>query len=66
MRKKEHRRDVKTLEEKKYTRARKKDSLTEVHTSVIMDDPTKEHHTINWVGVKFPARDTDWTARGVK
>ena len=23
-------------------------------------------HSIDWEGVKFLARDTDWTARGVK
>ena len=31
-----------------------------------MDDVAKENHTIDWEGVKFHARDTDWTARGVK
>ena len=30
-----------------------------------MDHVMKENH-IDWEGVKFPARDTDWTARGVK
>ena len=63
---KEHKRDVKTLEEKKYTRSRKKDSLTEVYPSAIMDHVVKENHTIDWEGVKFPNRDTDWTAGGVK
>ena len=23
-------------------------------------------HTIDWEGVKFPSRETDWIARGVK
>ena len=64
--KKELKRDVKTLEEKKYTRSRKKKSLTELHPSSITDHVAKENHTIDWEGVKFPARDTDWTARGVK
>ena len=31
-----------------------------------MDLVAKENHTIDWEGVKFPTRDTDWTARGVK
>ena len=67
MREKGHKRDVKTLEEKKkYTRSRKKDSISEMHPSAIMDHVTKENHIIDWEGVKFPARDTDWTARGVK
>ena len=66
MREKEQKRDIKTLEEKKYTRSRKKDSLKEVHPSAIMDHAAKENQTIDWEGVKFPNRDTDWMARGVK
>ena len=58
--------DVKTLEEKTYTRVRKKDSVSEVHPLAIIDHAMKENHTINWKGVMFHARDTDWTATGVK
>ena len=43
---KEHKRDVKTVEEK-YTRSRKKDSLTEVHPSIIMDHVAKENHAVD-------------------
>ena len=63
VREKEHKRDVKTLEEK-YTRSRKKDLLTEMHPSAITDHVAKENHTIDWVGVKFPVRYIHWTARG--
>ena len=66
VREKEHKRDVKTLEKKRYTRYMMEDSLTEVHPSAIMDHIAKANHSINWEGVKFPARDTDWTAREVK
>ena len=45
-REKEHTRDVKTLEEKKYTRSRKKDSLTAVHPLGIKDHVTQENQTI--------------------
>ena len=38
----------------------------ELHLSAITDHVAKENHTIDWEGVKFPARDTDWTARWVK
>ena len=41
-------------------------SLTELHPLAITDYVAKENHTIDWQGVKFPARDTGWTARGVK
>ena len=62
---KEHKRDVKTLEEKSYARVRKKDSLTELHYSAITDHVLdKENPKIDWEGVKFHARDTDWTAGG--
>ena len=43
---KKHKRDVKTLEEKKYTSSRKKDPLMEVHPSAITDHVAKENHTI--------------------
>ena len=39
--------------------------LTELNPSAITDHVAKKH-TIELEGVKFPARDTDWTARGVK
>ena len=63
---KEDKRDVETLEEKKYTWARKKESLLEVHPSSIKDHAMKENQTIDWEDVKFPARDTDWTASSVE
>ena len=34
--------------------------LEEKYTSYHVE---KENHTIDWVGVNFPTRDTDWTAR---
>ena len=66
LREKEHKRDVKTLKEKKYNRSRKKESLMELHPLAIMDNVAKENLTIDWECVKFPARDSDWTAKGVK
>ena len=66
VREKEHKSDVKTLEDKQYTRSRKKQSQTEVHPSAITDHVAKDNHTIDWDKVKFPARDSDWTTRGVK
>ena len=66
VREKEHKSDVKTLEEKKYIRARTRDSLTEVHSLTITDHVAKENHITDWEGLTFPARDTDWTARGAE
>ena len=36
-----------------------------MHPSAIMDHVAKENNTIDWEGVKFPAKDTDWAAREV-
>ena len=62
---KEHQRYVRSLEEVKFTSARKKDSVYKVHPSVITDHATKNNHTIDWQGVKFLSRDCDTTKRGV-
>ena len=55
----EHQVDVKTLDETKYTRFRKKDVLMDMHPLAITDHVAKEHHTIDWEGVKFHNRDAD-------
>ena len=47
VRENEPKRDFKTLEEKNFTRSRKKDSLTELHPSAIMDHVAKENHTVD-------------------
>ena len=52
--------------EKKYTGARKKDLMLEVHPSVITDHAMKKNHTIDWKGIKVHVRDTNWTAGVVK
>ena len=38
----------------------------ELHPSAITDHLAKENHIIYWEGMKFHARDSDWTARRVK
>ena len=53
------------MEEVKFTRARK-DSVSEVHPSAITDHVTRNNHTIDWEGVKFPSRDSDSTKRGIR
>ena len=45
MREKEHKKDVKHLERVKYTRARRKESLTEIHQLALTDHvPNKKTH----------------------
>ena len=48
VREKEHQHNVRSLGEVKFTRARKKDSVSEVHPSAITDHVTKNNHTIDW------------------
>ena len=66
MREKEHTKDLKQPEEVKYTRARRNESLTEIHQSALTDHVASKNHTINWEGVKLLAKEPDWKKRGVK
>ena len=65
MREKEHQRDVRSLEEVKFTRGRKKDSVSEEHPSAITDHVARINYTIEWEGVKFPSRGSGTTNRGI-
>ena len=64
MRQKEHKKDLKQLEWVKYTRARRKESLTEIHQLPLMDHITCKNNAINWEGVRLPATEPDWKKRG--
>ena len=66
VRQKEHKKDLKQLEGLKYTRARRKEFLTEIHQSALMDQVASKNHTIDWEGVRIPAKEPDWKKRGVK
>ena len=48
MREEEHKKDLNQLEGMKYTRARRKESLTEIHQSVLTDHVVSKNHTIDW------------------
>ena len=47
MRQNEHKKDLKQLEGVKYTRARRKESLTEIHQSALMDHVASKNHMID-------------------
>ena len=53
------------MEEVKFTRARKKDSASEVHPSAITYYVVRNNHTIDWERVKFPSRACDTTKRSI-
>ena len=48
VRQKEHKKDLKQPEGVKYTRARRKESLMEIHQSALMDHITRKKHMIDW------------------
>ena len=49
-----------------FTRHRKKDSLTEVHPSALMDRVAQTNQTIDWDSVKLPMKEDAWITRGIK
>ena len=65
VREKEHQQDMRSLKDVKFTGAGKKDSVSEVHASAIMDHIAKDNHTIDWEGVKFRSRECYTTKRGI-
>ena len=58
--------DAKQLERVSYTSAKKRESQTEHHQSALTDHVAACNHTIDWEGVKLPAKDQDWTTRGIR
>ena len=66
VREKEHIKDGKELDGQKYTRARKKDAVTEMHKSALTDHAAQCNYTIDWDGVKLPAKDPNHDSRGIR
>ena len=64
--KKEHRKDVNTVTDYKFTRSRKKDSTSEYHPSALTDHVAQYNHTIDWDNVRLPFKESDWRIRGIK
>ena len=61
----ERQQDVRSFMEVKFTWARRKHSVSEVHLSAINDHFAMNKHSIDWEGVKFPSRNCDTTTKGV-
>ena len=64
--KKEHRKDVDSVGKKKFTRARRKESVAEYHPSALTDHVAQSNHTITWEGVNLPMSESHWKIRGIK
>ena len=52
--------------DKKFTRARRKESVEEYHPSALIDHVAQSNHTINWVGAKLHISEYHWKIRGIK
>ena len=60
MRERAHKKDVKQLEGVKYTRRRRKESLMNIHQSVLTDHVASKNYTIDCEGVRLKAKEPDW------
>jgi len=67
---KEHRKEVKLHEGKKYTRNTRKQSQSEQNKSVITDHVSLEYHIIDWEEATVIGRESDrttqWISEAVK
>ena len=61
----EHMKDMDQLEGKKFIRSRKKEAVTDVHKSALMDDAEQGNHSIDWGGVRLPAKEPYKKKRGI-
>ena len=65
-REKEHQKDVDSISDIKFTRSRKKESVTEYHTSALTDHVAQSNHTIDWGQARLPVKEANWTIRGIR
>ena len=64
---KEHKEDAKKASASRpYTRSNRKTSEKEMHKSAITDHMTQQNHIVDWEGVKFVDRESDWRTRSDK
>ena len=60
---KEHKNDMEQLEGVKYTTARRKESLLEIHQSTLTDHVVSKNHNIKCVCVRHQAKELAWKKR---
>ncbi|XP_072051726.1 uncharacterized protein [Amphiura filiformis] len=64
---KEHQKDAeKITSNRNYTRAKRKESLTEQNKSAITDHISQENHVINWEGAKIIDKDSNQHTRKIR
>ena len=63
---KEHMKDVDQNTKGSFTRAARKESLTQIHKSAITDHVKQNNHEIDWEEVSVLDRESDWRIRTIK
>jgi hypothetical protein len=63
---KEHMKDVEQNSGGSFTRAARKESLTQINKSAITDHVKQNNHQIDWEGVSVLDREGDWRTRTIK
>ena len=62
----EHKKEVEKITEGINTRAKRKESVNEIHKSAIRDHAAQKNHVINWEETKTIAREDDFRKRGIR
>ena len=62
----EHKKDVLKVAGKKFTRANRKESASEVHKSAITDHVAQENHTIDWKNASILDRESNKQKRWIR
>ena len=62
VREQEHMKDEKQLEGQSYTRAKMRQSQTEIHLSALTNH-AGQNHTIDWEGVRLPSKEPNYKER---
>ena len=64
IREKEHRKDVDSVEDKRFTRARRKESVEEYHPSALTDHVAQSNHPLIGRGSSFPCLNPNGRSEG--
>ncbi len=63
---KEHKKDVEQNSKGSFTRAMRKESLTQINKSAITDHANQNNHEIDWEEVCVLSRESDYRTRTIK
>ncbi len=63
---KEHQKDAESVATRKFTRANRKDSASEIHKSAITDHIAQQNHVVDWEGARILDRDSNSFTRRIR